>query len=606
MRVWDLSHLQDNLPADRTDSEIVFDYIDSQANINSIRQHFKQLQTRLILGLVLGFLLPNAILSAYFHYQFTYTLKKSSMLNLAAVAESQKNTIDLYLQERVANLYNLLHSSDFTFEPTTTHTEKYLKDLKSFSDGFIDVGLFNTEGILTAYAGPFPLLLGKDFSKQEWYQRLIKENRNYIISDIYMGYRNIPHFTIATRQILDGRPYIIRATLDPDKLYMFLRSISQGKEVESTLVNRQGQYQVVDPGKSRFPASSEYIPPLTVAAGVEEIQSNYKPILVAFTWLKETPWALLVTQPVSVAQAGMYRARIVLTISYVVLSLVFSIIIYFTIKRLVNNARSMAEKGQQLQEMLAHASKLASIGELAASVAHEINNPLAIIMATSGVVRDMLNPEFELDHSPDAICKELSIIDNAATRAKGITRKLQDMGKSRVPCSIRCDVNKLVAEVLERLKKVELKSKVLEIITKFDKLLPEILAEPDPLRQVFGNILINAADAIADRGTITITTELKEGSVYVTIADTGKGISAENLKKIFNPFFTTKGGGKGVGLGLSIAASVVTYLGGTIKVNSIEGTGSSFTVILPVNGQGENPNKKLRPSGEYGKETKRI
>ncbi len=592
MRVWDLSHLQDKLPANRTDSEIVFDHIDSQANLNSIRQHFKQLQTRLIIGLVLGFLLPNAILSAYFHYQFTYTLKKSSMLNLAAVAESQKNTIELYLQERVANLYNLLHSSDFTFEPTQAHIDNYLKHLKQFSDGFVDVGLFDAEGILTSYAGPLPLLLGKDFSKQDWYISIINESKNYLISDIYMGYRNIPHFTIATRQVLDGRPYIIRATLDPDKLYMFLRSISQGKEVESTLVNRQGQYQIVDPGKSRFPASSDYIPPFTVAAGVEEIRSNDKPMLVAFTWLKETPWALLVTQPLSVAQAGMSRARLVLTMSYVVISLIFSIIIYFTIKRLVSNARSMAEKGQQLQEMLAHASKLASIGELAASVAHEINNPLAIIMATSGVIRDMLNPEFDLDHSPEAINKELSIIDNAATRAKGITRKLQDMGKSRVPCSIHCDINALLVEVVERLRKVELKSKDIEIKTSYDPLLPQILAEPDPLRQVFGNILINAADAIVDKGTVSISTEFKEGTVCVTITDTGKGMSADNLPRIFNPFFTTKGGGKGVGLGLSIAASIVKYLGGTIKANSIEGTGSSFTVLLPVSGQGETTNKK--------------
>jgi len=246
----------------------------------------------------------------------------------------------------------------------------------------------------------------------------------------------------------------------------------------------------------------------------------------------------------------------------------------------------MAEKGQQLQEMLAHASKLASIGELAAGVAHEINNPLAIIMATSGVIRDMLNPEFELDHSPEAICKELSIIDTAANRAKGITRKLQDMGKNRVPCSIHCDVNALVDEVLNRLKKVEFKSKHIELVTNYSPDLPQILAEPDPLRQVFGNILINASDAIADKGTITVSTATKEGMIAITITDTGKGIPSENLQRIFNPFYTTKGGGKGTGLGLSIAASIVKYLGGTIKVNSIQGTGSSFTVLLPINVQG--------------------
>ena len=102
---------------------------------------------------------------------------------------------------------------------------------------------------------------------------------------------------------------------------------------------------------------------------------------------------------------------------------------------------------------------------------------------------------------------------------------------------------------------------------------------------MFANILINAADAITDKGTITLSTEAKEGMVWVTIADTGKGIPPENLQRIFNPFFTTRGGGKGTGLGLSIAASIVKYLGGTIKVNSIPGTGSSFTVLLPVNEQ---------------------
>ncbi len=585
MRVWDTSHLLDTIPSDRTESEHVYDSMDSQANLSSIRRHFKQLQTRLILGLILGFLLPNALLSTYFHFQFTHTLKKSAMLNLVAIAESQKNTIDLYLQERVVNLYNLFHSTDFTLAPTTAHMENYLHHLKQFHDGFVDVGFFDTQGVQIGYAGPFPSLLGRDYSTETWYTTLLRENKSYLISDLYLGFRNIPHFTIATRQVFDGRTYVMRATLDPDKLYMFIRSISQGKEVESTLVNRQGQYQVVDPGRSLLPGSSEYVPAASAKSGVEEIERNEQPLLVAHAWLKETPWALLAMQPVTVAQAGMYRTRLVLTASFLVISLLISIIIFFTIKRLVDNARRMAEKGQQLHEMLTHASKLASIGELAAGVAHEINNPLAIIMATSGVIRDMLNPEFDLDHSPEAICKELSVIDTAATRAKGITRKLQDMGKNRIPCSVHCDVNALIEEVVNKLKKVEFKSKHIDTVTQFNPDLPHILAEPDPLRQVFGNILINAADAIPDKGAITVATEMREGMVCVTITDTGKGIEPGNLKRIFNPFFTTKGGGKGTGLGLSIAASIVKYLGGTIKVSSIQGTGSSFTVLLPVTQQ---------------------
>lgn len=594
MRVWDLSHLQDNRRTGPTATEPVYDYNDSQANLLSIRKHFKQLQTRLVLGLVLGFFIPNAVLSAYFHYQFTRTLKKSAMLNLAGIAESQKNTIDLYLQERVVNIYYLLHSKDFSFEPSPAHMENYLKHLKQFNEGFIDVGFLDSEGILVGYAGPFPNLLGKDYSDQAWFSSLLNEKKNYVISDTHLGFRNIPHFSIAIRQSIDDRIYIIQATLDPEKLYSFLRSMSQEKEVESKLVNRLGLYQAVDPQKNRFPDGSEYVPPFYVESGVEEIEQDNESILVSYTWLKEAPWALLVAQPASVAQAGMHRARVILTISLIAISILISAIIFITIRKLVNNARRMAEQGQNLQEMLAHASRMASIGELATSVAHEINNPLAIIMATNGVIRDMLNPEFDLDHSPEAICKELSIVDSAATRAKEITRKLQELGKPRVHSAIRCDVNDLVQEVLERQRKVEFKSKHIDLVTNYAPDLPMISAEPNPLRQVFGNILMNAFDAIVEKGTITVTTEMKDELICVTIADNGKGIPADDLKNIFNPFFTTKGGGKGVGLGLSIAASIVKYLGGTIKVNSIEGTGSWFTILLPVNGHEKNIKKSRK------------
>ena len=582
MRVWDTSHLLDTVPAGKRPAEQIHDYTDNEANRERIRLHFRQLQTRLVLGLLLGFLLPNALLSAYFHFQFTHTLKNSALLNLEAVAENQKNTIDLYLQERVVNLFNLFHSREFSLQPTQESMDSYLQSLKRFNDGFIDVGFFNARGIQIGYAGPHPQLRGRDYSDQPWFEDLRAGSRNYLISDLYTGLRNIPHFTIAVRQVFDGTPYSMRATLDPDKLYVFLRAISHGKEVETTLVNARGQYQVVDPARSPFPASSSYVPPGSPAAGVEEIELDERATLVAYTWLKETPWALLVMQPASVAQSGMYRTRLVLTISLAAISLLVSLVIFLTIRKVVADARRMAEKGQQLQEMLAHASKLASIGELAAGVAHEINNPLAIIMATSGVIRDMLNPEFDLDHSPEAICKELSTIDTAATRAKGITKRLQEMGKARMPVSVQCDLNALTAEVLERLQRVEFKGKHLEVVTRFAADLPQILAEPEPLRQVVGNILVNAADAIADKGTITVSTAMQDGMVSLTIADTGRGIPAGDLQRIFNPFFTTKGGGRGTGLGLSIAASIVKYLGGTIKVNSIPGAGSSFTVLLPV------------------------
>ncbi|NLZ17083.1 MAG: histidine kinase [Desulfobulbaceae bacterium] len=583
MRVWDMRLLQDDLPAEKRRSEHLYDYADSEENRRRVNQHFDKLQRGLIIGLIIGFLLPNALLAAYFHYQFTHTLRSSAILNLQTVADNQKNSLDLYLRERIGNLYNLLLSPGFALAPTKAAMNDYLRILTNFHDGFIDVGLINPKGVQIGYAGASPELLGKDYSDTPWLQQLLKEDKHHIVSDSYLGSRQNAEFTMAVRHTFAGKVYVLRATLDPDKLYMLLRSTVHGGSVESALVNANGQYQVVDPKTGNATDRGPFVPPLTQSVAIHEQDIDETSTLIAYTWLKEAPWALLVTQPLSVAQSGMHQARLILTVSLISISLLFCIIIFFTIRKLTNDARRMADKGRQLQEMLAHASKLASIGELAAGVAHEINNPLAIIMATSGVIRDMFNPAFDLDNSTEALYKELTVIDNAATRAKGITKKLQEMGKTRMPQTEPCEINTQVETVVNRLKKVEFKGKAIEVELALSPDLPPILAECERLRQVFNNILVNAADAIQDKGVITITTGIQDGMVAITIADTGRGIPQKNLERIFHPFFTTKGGSLGTGLGLSIAASIVKHLGGVIKVNSVVGKGSTFTILLPTN-----------------------
>lgn len=576
MRVWDTSHLLDEVPTRKRNREHVYDSPGSHANISRIRRHFRKLQARLVLGLFLGFFLPNILMSAYFHFQFTGSLKRTAMLNLAAVVESQKNTIDLYLQERVANLYNLLHNADFVLQPDDAQMTRALYTLKQFNEAFVDVGFLDDRGIQVGYAGPYPDLLGKDYSQESWYVNLAGGKKNYFISDGYHGFRGVLHFTIATRQFVNGRPYILRASLDPEKFHTFLRAIGYDKDSEFALINQEGVFQVAEPGRYR------YVPTPGLNSDVKEIEWEGEKYLLAYSRLGEVQWALFTMQPLTAVQSDIYRTRLVLTTSLLVISIFLSLVIFLTIRKLVDSARRMAENGHQLQEMLAHASKLASIGELAEGVAHEINNPLGIIMATSGVIRDMINPEFELDSSPEAISRELTVIDTAADRAKEITRQLQEMGKRRESYTEACEVNALLEEVLERLVKVELRSKNIEIKKEYGENLLNVMAEPDSLRQAFANILINAGDAITDKGTITITTEMRDGMVCVLISDTGKGIPFENLARIFNPFFTTKGGGgRRTGLGLSISASIVKYLGGTIKVNSIPASGSTFTILLP-------------------------
>ena len=571
-------------------SEMVEDAIEKRKSIRAQAEnretHFKKLKLRLAVGLLTAFMLPYAAFFAYFQYQFSTTLKNTGKLNLEALSNSQKNTVDLFLQERLVNIFSLFHGSELKIPPPPQLMERYLQNLRQVSDAFCDVGFLNSMGIQTGYAGPFPDLQGKNYSTETWFQMLMNQNRDYYISDVYLGFRKKPHFTIAVKQIIDGNACIMRSTLDPDKFYMFLRSISRGKSVESTLINRQGQYQIVDPDRGALLGVSDYIPPLEEKSGVKEIRSNGDRILVGYAWLNETPWALVVRQPFSVAHAEMYKSRRTMTLTLVIIFFSIATGIWFANSQMIDRARADAEKSDELRHQLFHASKLASVGELATGVAHEINNPLAVIVASSGVIRDLLNPEFNLNPTPDTILKEVDTIDSAAFRARTITRQLLAFGRKNEPQFEVCNVNQIIEEIISGLKEREFKIAGIEIIRQYDPGLPDILLDHDKIQQVILNLVNNAGDAITGSGTITISTQRKDQNIQVSIKDTGSGISPDQLEHIFNPFFTTKDVGKGTGLGLSVSLSIVESLGGTIDVQSIEGAGSQFIITLPVHRKG--------------------
>ncbi len=561
------------------DMKVEANTMDSPATKEKIKEQFKRLRFWLSAGLILCFALPFLVLSSYFYIQFNSTLKNSEKLSLLALSESQRNTIDLYLQERVVNLFSLFHYTELNLRPIKQEMEYYLENLRQSSDSFIDVGFINSKGIQTGYAGPFDYLQGKDYSNEDWYKILIKKDKDYIISDIYMGFRNKPHFTIATKQMIDGKFYVMRATLDPDKFYMFLRVLSRGKNVDSSIINDKGIYQVVDPGRGKLLGESDFTPSASKEPGFREMKNN----LIAFSWLTETNWALIVRQPPSLANQQMLKARKILTVSIIGILLVATAAIIYAVNKILGHAEGEAKKRQEMRLQLIHASKLASVGELATGVAHEINNPLAIISSTSGVIKDMLDPQFNLESSPEKILEQLGHIDTAVFRARGITKQLLSLGRKNEPSLVSCNLNTIIAETVSGVKEKELLVNNIALNLNFAPDLPELLLDKDQIRQVFLNLINNAQDAISGTGAITITTQAKEDSILVEIQDTGEGMTTDQIKQIFNPFYTTKEVGKGTGLGLSVSLGIVESMGGAIEVQSIKGSGSIFTVVLPFN-----------------------
>ena len=553
-----------------------------RARVKNREKQYRELKVQLAIGLLAAFTLPYLAFFVFFQFQFVGTLKNAGRLNLEALANSQKNTVDLFLQERVMNILSLFHDREFQTPPSQEKMEQFLTRLRRQSDAFTDVGFLNQDGVQSGYAGIFSDLLGKDYSNEDWFQLLMNQDSDYYVSDVYLGFRNKPHFTIAVKQIVDRKIWIFRSTLDPDKFYMFLRSIGRGKSVESTVINRDGRYQLVDPDRGDLLGVSDFIPSATESTGVQEVEIDGERFLVGHAWLRETPWALVVRQAFGVAHADMYESRRAMSLTLVVIFFVMATCIWFGNSILINRVKETVEKSDELRMQLFHASKLASVGELATGVAHEINNPLAVIVAASGVIRDVFNPEFGLEPDPETVLKEIDNIDSAVFRTRSITRQLLDYGRKYEPQLEPCNVNRVVEEVIGGLKEREFEVEGIEIVRDYDPGLPEILLDRDKIRQVFLNLVNNAGDAIQHGGVVTIGTRRDHDHIKVTIKDTGTGISPDTIQQIFNPFFTTKEVGKGTGLGLSVSLNIVESLGGSIEVQSIEGAGSVFAVTLPI------------------------
>jgi two-component system NtrC family sensor kinase len=238
--------------------------------------------------------------------------------------------------------------------------------------------------------------------------------------------------------------------------------------------------------------------------------------------------------------------------------------------------RDITER-RKMEEQLMIADRLASLGELAAGTAHELNNPLTSIIGFSQLLMEK--------KVPDDILDDLKLIHNEAQRAASVTNNLLTFARRHAPLKQLSRIDNIIVDVL-KLRAYEHKINSIEVERRFDPDLPEIMVDYFQMQQVFMNIIINAEYFMIQahkRGTMTITTQKQRDSVMISFADNGPGIPPENLNRIFDPFFTTKEAGKGTGLGLSICHGIVTEHGGQIYARSELGKGATIFVEVPIN-----------------------
>lgn len=545
---------------------------------------YSWLRSHIVISLCLAAFISIILVGGAIYYQYRSVVSEKATARLVTLVMDHQASIETFLQEVTSamRVVALLEPLEVLSDPPRLKRIFRLLE-EGYDYAFEDLGVIGPDGYHLAYAGPFDLM-DKNYANELWFKEVM-EKRTYI-SDVFLGYREVPHFIIALK-VGDGpSAWILRATVNARKFGELVEFVRFGRTGHAYIVSADGHYQTHSRHGHKLleKALPEHID-IEPFEGVRfsESQEDGRKVYRAKTWMKDDRWLLVVEQDVDDVFWEFYTVREASMFMFAVGMLLLAGLTYYSTHSLVEKVTQVEIERTQIDEQLIHSQKLASIGQLSAGIAHEINNPLAVIGEEAGWIQDILKREHLKDlKDMDEIQDSLREIGVQAGRCREITHKLLSFARKRDSAIKDIDINKLVDDVLSMREKDATLSNI-TLKRKFHENLPPVHSDASQLRQVFLNLINNALDAVKKDGTLTVTTELRgDRAVRVLFTDTGMGIPEENIHKVFDPFFTTKPPGKGTGLGLSICHGIIEKLGGKIFVESEVGKGTTFIVRLPL------------------------
>ena len=304
-------------------------------------------------------------------------------------------------------------------------------------------------------------------------------------------------------------------------------------------------------------------------------------MVYAMSRLKGGDWILVFQQSSREALQGLHAAQRTLFLVLGLASIAVLVLGMFLAQRIIERIDGLEREMAALNAQVVEAGKLSALGEMAAGIAHEINNPVAIMMEEAGWIEDVLG-ELQEQDAVREIGDSARQIRTQGVRCRDITHKLLSFARRSDREVHAVDINAMVTEMVE-LSGQKARTVSVHVVVAMAEGLPPVAASPSELQQVFLNLFNNAFDAMeGSGGTLKVATLMSDnGMVAVNVADTGPGMPEAILQRIYDPFFTTKPVGKGTGLGLSICYGIINKMGGEIKVSSIVGVGTTFQVLLP-------------------------
>jgi two-component system NtrC family sensor kinase len=546
--------------------------------------YYKKLWWNIILT-TLGFsVIPLFVLGFVIYHQYSVSYSAKITESLKTLAENRVGAIDLFFDERISQLTTLANTNPLAKLRDEDYLNRVFNIIQTRSNSFIDLGVIDAEGNHLAYVGPYyNILKGVNYKNEKWFNAVM--GSGIYISDIFMGFRKVPHFIIAILVREKTNVWILRATINSDIIESIVHAAQTGKYGDAFIINRHNILQTT-PRFSGTLLSAPKAPDFAAATGtkVEELEYQGETNLYATSVIKNKKWILVIKEGLQEQLSPLFRARYITVLIAGAGVLLIILGAVFTTRSMMKELIRMDRKKAVSEDLAMQSSKMAALGKMAAGIAHEINNPLAVIGEKAGWLKDLLQEE-DLGQSPnyqefsDAVNK----IELHVSRAKKVTHRLLGFARRMEPVQERVDINGVLDDTIGFLEN-EARYRNIDVQTDFEESLPQTTSDSAQLQQVFLNILNNAIDAIGKDGEIRVKTAYiaKINNLAVEISDNGPGIPKEMLDKIFDPFFTTKEVGKGTGLGLSISYSIIDKLGGRMLVASEEGKGTTFTIYLPI------------------------
>ncbi len=601
-------------------------------NIGSVS--YADFRVKIALLIVVVSLAPLFLVTGTILYQFHLFSNKMVHAHLDEMVLKHRQKIDDFLKQRLNDISHLSRNYGLSQLQQKQFLQQHLRALQAdYGYVFVDLGLIDDNGRQLSYAGPFDLD-DVDYSGSEWFEKA--RTRNTFISDVFLGMRGQPHFIVGVKQKWAGQEYLVRATIDFVAFNTLVEDFTMGKTGTAFIMNHQGEFQTQPPkgtlkltmqqymnlfemGESArggtvyrekqnlrkfssehfhnelYQIAREYefqrleytaIPPHKYKTfTVEKMAQTGTRFVVIAAFLKNDDWLLIFQQEKKDAFAELNKTQIIAVLILFAGALVIIFMAFFISGQLVKRIARLDSEKEVMNQQIVETGKLASIGELAAGIAHEINNPVAIMVEEAGWIQDLLEEGIDKADNFEEFKRALSQIETQGHRCKGITHKLLSFARKTDSRVETIQINEFVAEVVDLLSQ-KFKYANIEVDVQLNPQLPSIEASATEIQQVLMNILQNAVYAMEKTGgKIIITTWAQNQYLYISINDNGPGIPPDNLARIFDPFFTTRPVGKGTGLGLSICYGIINKMGGRIDVNSKVDEGTTFTIVLPLYNQ---------------------